>query len=407
MVRRISYIRCVVLLSVLSATGSMFVMDANAETVEELRLELDGKRKSLKATEEKIKQFQQTVQQKKKEARTLEDQIVLIDENVEVIELTITRTLQEIDATNTEVEATKQDIAIKEQEIEHQKELLAELLRSIHVLDQQSTVAVFLKYETFSQAISETATLEELQGRGQQTLVDIKKLHNELVTKQRELEDFKESLEALKKRQEEQQKTLQAQRDSKERILTLTNQQEAQYRGLLSQAQAAHKAAEAAIHDLDAKIREELKKQGIGNLPSVGQLSWPVNPIFGVSCGFHCAGYPYAYLIGPHSGIDIPTYVGTPIKAPADGYVARTFDSGGSGYSYILLIHGEEISTVFGHVSGFAVNEGQLITRGTIIGYTGGAPGMRGAGLSSGPHLHFEVRKNNMPTNPASYLPGV
>ncbi|MEX2054729.1 MAG: M23 family metallopeptidase, partial [Candidatus Andersenbacteria bacterium] len=64
----------------------------------------------------------------------------------------------------------------------------------------------------------------------------------------------------------------------------------------------------------------------------------------------------------------------------------------------------DNISTVYGHVSGFAVNEGQVVTRGTTIGYTGGAPGTRGAGLSSGPHLHFEVRVNNAHVNPRKYL---
>jgi murein DD-endopeptidase MepM/ murein hydrolase activator NlpD len=155
---------------------------------------------------------------------------------------------------------------------------------------------------------------------------------------------------------------------------------------------------------LDGKIREQLRQQGLGNLGSVGILDWPIEPIYGISCGFHCGGYPYAYLIGPHSGTDIPTSVGTPIHAPADGYVGRTHDSGGSGYSYILLVHGDNISTVYGHVSGFAVSEGKFVKRGDVIGYTGGAAGAHGSGLSSGPHLHFEVRKNNVAVDALNYL---
>jgi len=102
--------------------------------------------------------------------------------------------------------------------------------------------------------------------------------------------------------------------------------------------------------------------------------------------------------------MDIPVSVGTPVRAPAEGYVARVRDAKGPGYSYILLIHGDNVSTVFGHLSGFAVNEGDIVTRGSVIGYSGGAPGMNGAGLSSGPHLHFEVRENNRAVNPRRYL---
>lgn len=375
-----------------------------AKTVDELKAELDQKRESLKGTEEKIEEFKQEIQVKKKEARTLGDQIVLIDDNIEEIELTLTSTQAEIEKTDVEVQAVEAEIAQREEEIDKQKQLLGEYIRSMHAFDQQSSVTVFLKYQTFSEAVNETSTLTELQNRGQQTLVTIKSLHEELTTKQRELGDFKQSLESLKRRQEQQQATLANQRDSKSRILELTEEQEAQYQDLLQEAQQQHKAAQSAISSLDARIREELKKQGYGNLPSVGTFDWPIEPIFGVSCEFRCAGYPYEYLIGPHSAIDIPSYVGTPIKAPADGYVARTHDSGGPGYSYIMVIHGDELSTVYGHVSGFAVNEGQLVTRGTVIGYTGGASGARGSGLSSGPHLHFEVRKNNLPVNPRGYL---
>lgn len=383
------------------ATTPVFVA---AKTVEELRAELDTKRKSLKQTEDNITKFKQDIQAKKQEARTLADQIAIIEDSITEIQLNIERTKAQIEETDVEIEAVEQDIAVKEEEIARQKSILAEYIRSLHQHDQQSTVTIFLKYETFSEAITESATIEELQNRGQETLVKIQQLYDELKVKRRELNDYKQSLEALKTKQQQQENALGSQRDSKERILQLTQAQEAQYKELLGQAQQAHKEAEAAIKELDAKIREELRKQGYGNLPSVGILDWPIEPIFGVSCEFHCSGYPYEYLIGPHSGTDIPTYVGTPIKAPADGYVARTYDSGGPGYSYIMLIHGDGVSTVYGHVSGFAVNEGQLVTRGTVIGYTGGAPGTRGAGLSSGPHLHFEVRQNNVPVNARKFL---
>ncbi|MGH9856476.1 MAG: murein hydrolase activator EnvC family protein [Acidobacteriota bacterium] len=383
----------------------MHPLGVTAKTVEELREELQVKRETLQNTEEKIEQFKADIQVKKREARTLEDQITLMDENIVQIELTITKTQAEIEKTSVEIEAVQQEIIIQEEEIAQQKQLLAEYIRAIHLLDQQSTVTVLFKYKTFSEAMSETDAIAELQNRGQQTLVQIQQLHQELLTKKRELEDFKQSLEALRTRQEQQQQTLASQRTAKERILELTNAQESQYQQLLQETQQQHQAAEAAIKALDASIREELRRAGIGNLPSVGTFDWPIEPIFGVSCEFRCAGYPYEHLIGPHSAVDIPTYAGTPIKAPGEGYVARTFDSGGPGYSYILIIHGDNLSTVYGHVSGFAVNEGRIVTRGQVIGYTGGAPGTRGAGLSTGPHLHFEVRKNNIPVNPRLYLP--
>jgi murein DD-endopeptidase MepM/ murein hydrolase activator NlpD len=386
----------------LALVGLPLVLDA--KTVEELRAELQEKRDVLKTAEDKIQKFKAEIQLKKKEARTLADQIALLDENIEEVELSVVRTDAEVEEVAAEIATVDEEISQREAEIKIQKARLADYVRSMHVLDQQSTVTVFLKYQTFSDAVQEANTFGELQKRGQQTLATIQSLRTELMTKQRELEDFRQTLEALRNRQELERTTLTAQQASKDRILQLTNQQEAEYQRLLKDAQATHERSQSDISRLDALIREELEKQGIGKLPSVGTMDWPINAAFGVSCEFHCAGYPYAYLIGPHAGMDIPAYVGTPIKAPADGYVARAHDSGGPGYSYIMIIHGDKVTTVFGHVSGFAVNEGQLVTRGTVIGYTGGAPGMRGAGLSSGPHLHFEVRVNGSTVNPRGYL---
>ncbi len=376
----------------------------HAKTIEELRADLESKRQELKQAEARITKFKEDIQLKKREARTLQEQIGLIEDTINEIELELNKTVKQIEEVGSEIDSVKADIAQREEEIAAQKVRLADYIRTLHTLDQQSTITIFLKYTTLSEAVNESSTIVELDRRTRETLAAIQQLRDELTTKKRELEDFKQTLNSLKTRQEKQQNTLNTERSSKARVLELTNAQEKQFQDLLHQSQAAHQAANAEISKLDTLIRAELEKQGIGKLPSVGRFSWPVEPVFGISCGFHCAGDPYAYLIGPHSGIDIPTNVGTPIKAPADGYVAKLHDADGAGYSYILMLHGDHISTVYGHVSGFAVNEGQLITRGTVIGYTGGAPGTHGSGLSSGPHLHFEVRINNVPVDPEKYI---
>ncbi len=395
----------VLALGVIVVSG--FIGGANrveADVIDDLRAELKAKKEELKKAEDRIEKFKEEIQIKKKEAKTLEQQIDLIDDNIERLRLNINQTELEIQETRSEIAVTEEEINIKEQEISHQKEKLASYIRSMYELNQQSQVAVFLAYKTFSEAINETSTWQELQARGQKVLVEIKGLRDDLENKRQDLEAYKKVLEELRQRQEKQQATLAANRNSKERILDLTRSQEEEFKKLLSETKKTHEQAEEEIKRLDSKVREELEKQGIAKLPSVGVFDWPVKTIFGVSCEFHCPDYPYAYLLGPHSGIDIPTYVGTPIKAPADGYVARTHNAGGPGYSYILLLHGDNVSTVYGHVSGFNIAEDQMVSRGMVIGYTGGVPGTNGAGLSTGPHLHFEVRKNNVPINPRLYL---
>ena len=218
-----------------------------AKTVEELREELNNRREELKATEERISQFKEEIQLKKQQARTLGEQITIMDENIEEIELTIARTLKEIEATNAQIEEVALEIELREAEIAAQKARLVEYIRALHALDQQSAITVLLKYATFSEAMNEASTYEELQTRGQEALVAVQQLRDELAIKQRELEDFKQTLESLQHRQEEQQATLSTQRTSKARILELTNRQEAQFQNLLKESQQAHQSAEAEI----------------------------------------------------------------------------------------------------------------------------------------------------------------
>lgn len=98
-----------------------------------------------------------------------------------------------------------------------------------------------------------------------------------------------------------------------------------------------------------------------------------------------------------HRGVDISTAYGEPVLAPADGQVACADFINGYGRT-IVLGHPLGITTLYGHLSSFAVMAGQQVQRGDVIGYVGLS------GRSTGPHLHYEVRINNVPVNPHKYL---
>jgi murein DD-endopeptidase MepM/ murein hydrolase activator NlpD len=98
-----------------------------------------------------------------------------------------------------------------------------------------------------------------------------------------------------------------------------------------------------------------------------------------------------------HSGIDICAPYGSPVRATGDGDV--TGAAMGAGYGReIVLDHGHELRTVYGHLSAIAVLPGQHVIRGQVIGYVGQS------GRATGPHLHYEVRVHNIPVNPHKYL---
>jgi murein DD-endopeptidase MepM/ murein hydrolase activator NlpD len=98
-----------------------------------------------------------------------------------------------------------------------------------------------------------------------------------------------------------------------------------------------------------------------------------------------------------HSGVDIGANIGQPIIAPADGTILFADFMGGYGRA-IVLDHGHGITTRYGHLKSFAVFPGEHVHRGDTIGYVGDS------GRSTGPHLHYEVRINDIPVNPHKYL---
>ncbi len=98
-----------------------------------------------------------------------------------------------------------------------------------------------------------------------------------------------------------------------------------------------------------------------------------------------------------HRGVDISSDIGTRIIAPADGIVRFADFMNGYGRT-VLIDHGNGVSTLYGHMSGFAVTPGQFVRRGDAVGYVGQS------GRSTGPHLHYEVRIFNTPVNPSKYL---
>ncbi|ACM22436.1 peptidoglycan DD-metalloendopeptidase family protein [Thermotoga neapolitana] len=121
-------------------------------------------------------------------------------------------------------------------------------------------------------------------------------------------------------------------------------------------------------------------------------------PVYGtISSGFGWRIHPITGKYSFHSGIDIAAPEGTPIFAAESGIVE--FAGENSGYGLMIKIKSSSYEHVYGHLSQIDVYEGQFVKKGQIIGRVGNT------GLSTGPHLHFEVRVNQKATNPMNYLP--
>jgi murein DD-endopeptidase MepM/ murein hydrolase activator NlpD len=116
-----------------------------------------------------------------------------------------------------------------------------------------------------------------------------------------------------------------------------------------------------------------------------------------ISSSFGARRNPFTNLPDFHEGLDITNDIGTPIVATANGIVSFAGAKGNFG-RVIEVHHDHGISTLFGHLAKVLVQPGDQVTRGQTIGLMGNT------GMSTGPHLHYEVRINDQPVNPKGYL---
>ena len=128
-----------------------------------------------------------------------------------------------------------------------------------------------------------------------------------------------------------------------------------------------------------------------------GVMQWPVPDSQRITSYYGYRIHPVYKTKKFHSGIDIGIGYGKPIVATGDGTVTLAAYNGGYG-KCLIINHGSGISTLYAHNSSLLVSKGEKVTRGQVIAYAGST------GVSTGPHLHFEVRVNGATTDPLSYL---
>ncbi|MEO8733634.1 MAG: M23 family metallopeptidase [Flavobacteriales bacterium] len=137
------------------------------------------------------------------------------------------------------------------------------------------------------------------------------------------------------------------------------------------------------------------KQELLASIPSVEPIPQDQTRI---ASGFGMRMHPIYKIERPHMGLDFASPTGTEIHATGDGTVEFAgYNTSGYGI-HVILDHGFGYETVYGHMSVVDVRQGQHVKRGDIIGEVGST------GLSTGPHLHYEVHKDGVPVNPANYL---
>lgn len=259
---------------------------------------------------------------------------------------------------------------------------------------------------------------------------------NDLLEIEKEISEYKEvisdnigQIKELKSEAESEQEALQVMQQGKQEALADYNvqisdteysieqleaieaEQDAQIAAIEAQAAARRKAAEEAAAAAAAVVPQPAANNASATdaapapapAPAVmpthsgGGFTWPLPGYYATGSGFGPRVAPTAGASTFHKGVDIGCPAGTPIVAAADGVVSYTGYFGGGGNT-VIIDHGNGLSTLYMHMSSYAIGSGASVTAGTVIGYAGST------GVATGPHLHFGVRVNGAYVDPMGYL---
>ncbi|MFA6307632.1 MAG: peptidoglycan DD-metalloendopeptidase family protein [Patescibacteria group bacterium] len=379
----------------------------NLNTVEtwQINQDINEKRSEIQELKRQIDIYQKNISAKQREIGNLNNQVSTLNDSIAKINLEIESTQLEIEELDLQIENTQLKIDAKEKEISEQKEILAGIIRSLHRQQQQnSLLEIVILNNNFSDFLADLSRLEDMRDNlfdGVEQLYEIKLA---LDTDKSSIENKINELNTLNNILDSKKDNLDGQKTVKFSLMAATQGQESKYQELLRQAKQEQEDINNDIVYLEKVAREKVNRQlELENISSDG-LMWPVASQR-ITSYFHDADYPYRYIF-EHPAIDIATPQGTALRAADSGYVAKAKDGGSTGYSYIMIVHADGLSTVYGHVNKINVSADQFVSKGDIIGYSGGMPGTRGAGpLTTGPHLHLEIRLNGVPVDPLNYLP--
>ncbi len=327
---------------------------------------------------------------------------------------------EEILNTQKQIELYDQMIAEKQVEAEEaqaaadaQLEVYKKRLRAMEENGQFNTyMSVLVGAEDFEALLTRVDTLSEIMEGDKRIEQAYKDTRDAAIQVKAEYEQLNVEMEAKKAELEAEVEKLEAEIAEADKMIAEIQKDIDKYTALYNQAAASEAGVRNQISSILAAIQAEQNNQQSGSDSSgngsnassaaqgTGNYTWPLPSSRLVTSLYGNRMHPELGYERFHSGIDINASVGAAVVAADTGTVILVGNDP-SGYgNYLVINHGGGKTTLYAHMSAIAVSKGTAVTKGQTIAYAGSS------GLSTGPHLHFEIQINGGTVNPLGYFSG-
>jgi murein DD-endopeptidase MepM/ murein hydrolase activator NlpD len=370
--RAICYSLVVVLLFSLLSLAVSFADNDAKDKLNELTNEINKLEKQLKAG--------------KSEEKNLASQISNLDKLIKAAEGEIRDLQGEISYASKQISNVKKELDLMQADIDRQNEEMSDRIRAMYKNGDVGMIEILLGSESIIDFMTNMDMAQKIFDNDVEVLEKLEEQHLILEGHRTQLENLQQQLLLKKQQEASKQSQLQVSRGS---VAKLKAEVAVSNKTLESQVDALNAEANA----LTAEI---LRLQGSGAYIG-GDFAWPAPASTKVTSPFGYRIHPILKVKKLHTGIDIGIGSGNRIVAANAGTVIKA--AWNNSYGYMVMIdHGGGIVTLYAHNSKLQVSTGDIVTRGQTVATSGST------GMSTGPHLHFEVRVNGEYKNPMSYL---
>lgn len=354
---------------------------------------VDKLKGDLNSVRNKANTINRELSKTKKAVRNVRGDIREIDGRLDKLETDLEVTTNRLSISRQRQKDTASALELATETLDRTREQVRQRLRWMYMHGEQNVASVLVGSQSIGDFASRGFLLQKIAQADRKLFNSYTQAEADVRRKKARADALVVEISGLKQSQQQQQGQLEETREDKAYVLNDLRQKQSQLEKLARQLDEEENAIQARIQAYYRSI------QGPAGTPPTrytgGRLARPVNGR--QTSGYGMRHHPILKRNRMHTGIDFGARTGTPIMAAADGVVIAATYMNGYGNT-VMVDHGGGISTLYAHCSRLNVSQGAKVKRGQKIAAVGST------GLSTGPHLHFEVRKNGKPVNPSGYL---
>jgi murein DD-endopeptidase MepM/ murein hydrolase activator NlpD len=359
--------------------------------VEKIEKEIKDVKKEMERAAHNQRYAEKTVEELTGKKEATKGDIESLLKRIDLVQKRLEKTQGKIASAEEKLLVTGEELQDAIKQLKNREELMDSRVRLAYTTGAVSYLDVLLSSASFSDFLDRFDAVESIVTQDRNIADEKKANSEEVAAKKIEVEKELEAVKALYTEMEANKVELKNNEQDKEVMMSKIAKQ-------IEDMEEISDESAKELTDLAKKASAlEAKKNRIKAYYKGGKLGMPLRVEYRLSSPFGYRTHPITGKKKLHAGMDMAAPKGTPVYAAESGVVIVAQSWSGYG-NCIIIDHGGGLWTLYGHLSSILVKNGENVKRGNKIGLVGST------GQSTGNHLHFEVRKNSEPVNPAPYL---